>query len=232
MVFRGKDATQFSSPHNDPLVVKMKIVGAIVRRILVDTGSSVDIITWDCLKRLSHPGRNLVPMANPVLGFGGQEVNPTGVIRLPVRFGNKSKFKSLEIAFLAVDVPTAYNVIIGRPTLHRVKAVVVPYLIQLQFETGDGNIGEFHGDQRTARECYLVSIKPLIEWTRECGTTLDGEAGKGRVGHSGPRGFGNPHSRFFRAPATTTRSRRCGGTPTTLGRTARAYRVAQTRHHG
>ncbi|KAJ8438305.1 hypothetical protein Cgig2_018785 [Carnegiea gigantea] len=121
MVFRGKDAPRFVSPHNDPVVVEMKIASAIVRRILVDTGSSVDIITWDFLKRLSHPERYLVPMANPILRFGGQEVNPTGMIRLLVRFGDKSKFKSLE-----VDVPTAYNIIIERPTLHRVKAVVAP----------------------------------------------------------------------------------------------------------
>ncbi|KAJ8423410.1 hypothetical protein Cgig2_020947 [Carnegiea gigantea] len=62
-------------------------------------------------------------MATPILGFGGQEVNPMGMILLPVRFGDKSKFKSLEVDFLVVDVPTAYNLIIGRPTLHRVKAV-------------------------------------------------------------------------------------------------------------
>ncbi|KAJ8445934.1 LOW QUALITY PROTEIN: hypothetical protein Cgig2_009863 [Carnegiea gigantea] len=48
------------------------------------------------------------------------------MIRLPIRFGDKSKLKSLEVDFLVVDVPTAYNVIIGRSTLHRVKAVVAP----------------------------------------------------------------------------------------------------------
>ncbi|KAJ8434638.1 LOW QUALITY PROTEIN: hypothetical protein Cgig2_032916 [Carnegiea gigantea] len=46
-----------------------------------------------------------------------------GMIRLPVHFGNKNKFRSLEVDFLVVDVPTTYNVIIGRPALHRVKAV-------------------------------------------------------------------------------------------------------------
>ncbi|KAJ8420507.1 LOW QUALITY PROTEIN: hypothetical protein Cgig2_015271 [Carnegiea gigantea] len=48
-----------------------------------------------------------------------QEVNPTGMIRLPVRFGDKIKSKNLEVDFLVVDVPTAYNVILGRPTLHK-----------------------------------------------------------------------------------------------------------------
>ena len=53
------------------------------------------------------------------------------MIRLPVCFGNEAKVKTLEVDFLVVDVPMAYNVIIGPPTLHRVKAVVAPYLLQL-----------------------------------------------------------------------------------------------------
>ncbi|KAJ8451406.1 hypothetical protein Cgig2_017797 [Carnegiea gigantea] len=65
----------------------MKIASAIVRRILVDTGSSVDIITWDCLKKLAHPRCDIVPMANPILGFGLHEVHPSGTIRLPVHRG-------------------------------------------------------------------------------------------------------------------------------------------------
>jgi len=45
MVFDGKEAPRFASPHNHPLVVEMKIASAIVRQILIDTSSSVDIIT-------------------------------------------------------------------------------------------------------------------------------------------------------------------------------------------
>ena len=170
MVFGGKDAPRFAFPHNDPLDVEMKIASAIVRRILIDTGSSVDIITWDFLKKLAHPGHNIVPLVNPILGFRGQEVNLTGMIRLPVCFGNKTKFKSLVVDFLVVDVPTAYNVFFGRPTLHKAKAIIAPYLLPLQFEADDGSIGEMRVDQWTAREYYLVSIKPFIERTRKRGT--------------------------------------------------------------
>ena len=92
MVFGGKDAPRLATSHNDPLVVEMKIANAVVRRILVDTGSSVDIITKDYLQKLSHPGRAVNPITTPVLGFGGQEVTPTGTIRLPVRFGNRTRF--------------------------------------------------------------------------------------------------------------------------------------------
>jgi len=64
------------------------------------------------------------------------------MIWLLLCFGDEIKSKSLEVNFLVVDVPTAYNVILGRPTLHKVTAVIALYLLQLQFEADDGSIGE------------------------------------------------------------------------------------------
>ncbi|KAJ8424179.1 hypothetical protein Cgig2_015913 [Carnegiea gigantea] len=43
------------------------------------------------------------------------EVNPTGIIHLPVCFGDKIKSRNLEVDFLIVDVPTAYNQGPARP---------------------------------------------------------------------------------------------------------------------
>ena len=57
--------------------------------------------------------------------------------------------------------------ILGRPTLHKVKAVTAPYLLQFQFEADDGSIGEMCGDQRMAQKCYLMSIRSLVERTKE-----------------------------------------------------------------
>ncbi|KAJ8421002.1 hypothetical protein Cgig2_021761 [Carnegiea gigantea] len=53
---------------------------------------------------------------------GRQDVNPTGVIRLPLCFGDKVREKNLEVDFLVVDITMAYNIILGRPTLHKVKS--------------------------------------------------------------------------------------------------------------
>jgi len=141
MVFGGEQGLLFTSSHKNPLIVEMKVASAIVRRILLDTGSSMDIITWDCLKKLTYPGRDIIPLVHLILGFGGQEVNPTIMIRLLLRFGDKGKEKNMEVDFLVVDVPTVYNIIIRRPTLHRGKVVIAPYLLQLQFEADDGSVG-------------------------------------------------------------------------------------------
>ncbi|KAJ8444091.1 hypothetical protein Cgig2_025092 [Carnegiea gigantea] len=116
MVFAGKEAPQFAFLHNDPLVIKMKIASATVWRISIDT---------DCLKKHKHPRRDIVPLVCSILGFGGQEVNPIEMIRLPLRFGDRLKFKNLEVDFLVVDVPTAYNVILGRVSC------LIPYSLTL-----------------------------------------------------------------------------------------------------
>ncbi|KAJ8446294.1 hypothetical protein Cgig2_005825 [Carnegiea gigantea] len=73
MVSGGGEGPCFTSPHNYPLVVEMKMASAIVWRILIDTGSSIDTITWDCLWKLKYPGRETVPLVHPILGFGGQD---------------------------------------------------------------------------------------------------------------------------------------------------------------
>ena len=65
-------------------------------------------------------------MVHPILGFGEQEVNHTSMIRLLLRFGDKLKDRSLEVGFLVVNVPRAYNVILRCPILHKVKAVITP----------------------------------------------------------------------------------------------------------
>ena len=48
-------------------------------------------------------------------------MNPASMIRLPLHFSDRLKSRNLEADFLAVDVPAAYNIILGRPTLYKVK---------------------------------------------------------------------------------------------------------------
>jgi len=84
-----------------------------------------------------------------------------GMKKLAVRIGEKHNSRTVDVTFLVVDVPMAYNVIIGRPTLSAVKAAIAPYLLLMQFELDDGRVGKLFGNQRMACECYYVSPKSL-----------------------------------------------------------------------
>ncbi|KAJ8437990.1 LOW QUALITY PROTEIN: hypothetical protein Cgig2_033723 [Carnegiea gigantea] len=126
--------------------------------ILVDTCISANVITWDCLRKLKYPRRDITLLVHPILGFN--KGDPIGVTHLPLRFGDKTKSKNLELDFLVVDVPMGYNVIWGSLTLHKVKAVIDSYLLQIQYEANDG------------REYYLVSIKSSVECPGTQGPTV------------------------------------------------------------
>ena len=54
ITFGPEDMRPLQAPHNDPLVVQLKIATAMVGRVLIDTGSSVDIITLECLRKLQN----------------------------------------------------------------------------------------------------------------------------------------------------------------------------------
>ncbi|KAJ8427674.1 LOW QUALITY PROTEIN: hypothetical protein Cgig2_016767 [Carnegiea gigantea] len=101
------------------------------------------------------------------------EVNPIGMIRLPLCFGDKGKKKNEEVDFLVVDVPIAYNIILIRPTLHK-----------LQFEADDESVSMIQGDRRMAQECYLVTIWPLVERMNE--KELGGLQVTGKKPRTGP----------------------------------------------
>jgi len=88
-------------------------------------------MTWKWLKQLKYPGRDITHLINPILGFGGQIVNLIEMIHLPMLFGGKVKSRNLEVDFLVVNVPTTYNVTIGRLTLHKVKAMIAHHSLQL-----------------------------------------------------------------------------------------------------
>ena len=62
-----------------------------------------------------------------------------------------------EIDFLIVDYPSTYNIILGRPTLNRLRAVTSTYHLKVKFPTAHG-VGEIRGDQVLERECYQAAL--------------------------------------------------------------------------
>ena len=100
---RGKVRT----PHDDPMVVELKVANMKVRRILIDTGSSSDIISLSCLKNLKCDEKSVEPVSHPLVGFGGGIIYPVGRVDLAIRLWEKGKSRSLFVRFLMVDDLTA-----------------------------------------------------------------------------------------------------------------------------
>ena len=76
---------------------------------------------------------------------------------LTITVGTHPRQLTRQLDFLVVDCLSSYNVIIGRPTLNRWKAVTSTYCLKVKFPTDNG-VGEVKGDQILARECYQVVL--------------------------------------------------------------------------
>ncbi|KAL0386195.1 UNVERIFIED_CONTAM: hypothetical protein Sradi_3013800 [Sesamum radiatum] len=79
------------------------------------------------------------------------------MVSLPLTMGTGTTCKTCILKFLVVDVPSAYNVILGRPTLNTFQAVIFTYHIKIKFPTPSG-IGEAQGDHLQSRRCYVEAV--------------------------------------------------------------------------
>ncbi|XP_064963280.1 uncharacterized protein LOC135611572 [Musa acuminata AAA Group] len=129
------------SHHDDALVISIQVANTRVKRVMVDIGSSVDILYLDAFKKLSLTKEDLIPMASALTGFARDSISPLGTTILPVTIGEEPRAKTIMTTFMVVDLPSAYNVILGRPTLNKLKVMVSTYHRAIKFPTSVG-IGE------------------------------------------------------------------------------------------
>ncbi|KAK4383522.1 hypothetical protein Sango_2724600 [Sesamum angolense] len=88
----------------------------------------------------------------PLTGFSGEMIEPLGEVTLPLSLGSYPKRSTKMVKFLVVKAPSAYNIILGRPSLNLFRAIASTFHMKLKFPTSDG-VGS-RGDERMARECY------------------------------------------------------------------------------
>ena len=57
-----------------------------------------------------------------------------------------------------MNAPSAYNILLGRPSLNAMRAIPFAYHMVIKFPTANG-VEMVRGDQRIAKECYSASMK-------------------------------------------------------------------------
>ncbi|KAL0457983.1 UNVERIFIED_CONTAM: hypothetical protein Slati_0425500 [Sesamum latifolium] len=118
----------------------------------------MDILFLKVYQQMELEDIPLEPVDTSLYDFAGEVVHPLGQISLPISLGIEPARKTRMTCFLVVDMPSAYNLILGRPTLNTFQAVISTYHMKLNFPVGN-KLGEVQGDQYTARKCYVEAIK-------------------------------------------------------------------------
>ncbi|XP_065626109.1 uncharacterized protein LOC136066164 [Quercus suber] len=86
--FTEEDARRLHHPHDDALVVSIRVGDYNVHRVLNDNGSSADILHYPAFQQMGIDRARLMPASAPLVGFGGTRVFPIGSITLPVTVGD------------------------------------------------------------------------------------------------------------------------------------------------
>ena len=154
IIFHSSEATSLSRPHDDALVLTLNVSNCEVSRILVDNGSSADVLFLSTLKEMELSESDIESSTTVLTGFNGESTAAVGKIKLPVFAGGENKLTT----FLVLDCPSAYNIILGRPWIHAMKAVPSTYHQRIRLPTKRG-VKEIKGNQEVARTCYLHSLK-------------------------------------------------------------------------
>ncbi|KAI3443927.1 hypothetical protein Pfo_000592 [Paulownia fortunei] len=158
LTFGESDLEGRREQHNDALVISATLSNFWVKKILVDSGSSADIIFYDVFLKLDIDNAQLSPVNTPLAGFGGEVVEALGEVALPFSLGSYPRRITKMVKFLVVNAPSTYNMILGRPSLNLFHAVASTYHMKLKFSTYEG-IDEAIEDHRMARECYANTLR-------------------------------------------------------------------------
>lgn len=84
ITFSKKDFVRLQHPHDDPLVVMIMIIEFRTQRVLIDNGSSADILYLPVFKQMKILEDRLQPIETPLIGFTGDKIFPLGSIALLV----------------------------------------------------------------------------------------------------------------------------------------------------
>ncbi|XP_031108414.1 uncharacterized protein LOC116012880 [Ipomoea triloba] len=149
ITFTDRDLPLEGDRSAEALVITVDICGE-VRRVMVDTGSSVNVLYLEAFNRLKIVRSALTPVRTPLSGFTGDMVHPEGMVVLPVEVGVYPKILKVEMEFIVVNLACVHNVILGRPGIAQMKAIIsMPHLC-MKFPTPEG-VGMVRGDPRSAR---------------------------------------------------------------------------------
>ncbi|KAF3528783.1 hypothetical protein DY000_02039864 [Brassica cretica] len=156
VTFYEHETIKLDMPHDDALVIGLEVEGVAFSKILVDTGSAVDIISQKTLQSLEQLIPTIRQETTPLASFEGKSVRSLGIILLTTRTHDLE----LKTEFTVVDHPMPFDAIVGRPWLHQMRAVPSVYHQCVKFfsPTGEKTI---LGSQKQAQACYMSEFRKM-----------------------------------------------------------------------
>ena len=112
--FSEEDKIRTTQPHDDALLITLRIGDYDVKIVMVDGGNAAEVMYPNLYKGLNLKLEDLMPYSSLLMSFDEKLVIPKGMIRLPIQ----TDPEIVKVNFIVVDTYSPYTTIIGRPWLH------------------------------------------------------------------------------------------------------------------
>ncbi|XP_069147092.1 uncharacterized protein [Solanum lycopersicum] len=116
--------------HNKALYISVQYQDKVINKALVDAGSGLNICPLSTLTRLGVDSAKIQTWKMNVRAFDGSQRGTIGEITLYMLIGPVT----FPIAFQILDIPSSYNLLLGRPWIHMAGAVPSTLHQCLKFE--------------------------------------------------------------------------------------------------
>jgi hypothetical protein len=147
------------SPGRYPLVVDPIIGNVRLSKVLMDGGSSLNIIYAETLELLGVDRSEVRAGAAPFHGIApGKRILPLGRIDLPVYFRTPSNFRKETLTFEVVGFRGTYHAVLGRPCYAKFMAVPNYTYLKLKMPGPNGIITVW-STYRHAYECNVEYVE-------------------------------------------------------------------------
>ena len=97
--------------HNMALHISMNYKNDSLSNVLIDNGSTMNVIPRSTLMKLKYQGTPMRPSGIIVKAFDGSRKSVTGEVGFPIHIGPHL----FQITFQVMDIVPAYSYLLGRP---------------------------------------------------------------------------------------------------------------------
>ena len=99
--FDESDREHVTKPQHDRLVISLPVGNCLIRRILIDNGSAVNIIMLETLQQMGLTEADMVKKSTVLVGFSGETKRTMGEISLPTYAQGKNSLQK----FVVINCP-------------------------------------------------------------------------------------------------------------------------------
>lgn len=145
-------------PQNDALVISIILANKKVYRVLIDNGSSTNILYVVAFDKIEIGREKLKPIRTPLISFGGECLIPLGSISCQRLFGKPPYQVTKIVNFLVVEHMSIYNVILGGLALNMFRTITLTYHLMIEFPIVGGFV-VLRADQEESKRCYTTTLR-------------------------------------------------------------------------